>query len=360
MSHSYHHHAHPAAPPSDAFLPAIPPYACPDRALEHRQRLESLLDSALATLSLIHDSATAPVSYSDRVTDVLKALNRRIFVVTSVTAPLAPHPAPHPAPVCPSDTPSPQRAPTNATYARAVSAEPPTPPASPSPLHHDPATDPSDSDIIVRLDLDASEPARAATSVDPREIFRAIRASIASATGQRLFAGVRWTRNGNLAIQIERDTGTTAYMIDTYAHKLWAVLRPLLHFPVDHPHPPFDTGDSWHSVVFHNVPTLRQRNCYTLSGIRDSLRSGGFDHAVKAFAILCDDVEFDRRQAAFLGVPMRVSVLTATAAQQLIRDGGNLIGGRCKATHYIPRRRDSTPVVPESTPAPTTGADNMQ
>ncbi|KAJ6599720.1 hypothetical protein DFH09DRAFT_1070448 [Mycena vulgaris] len=291
------------------------------------QRLETLLDAALATLSLIHDSAITPISYPDRVTDVLEAMNRRIFAPTSVTLP----PASHTAPICPPDAPSPQRPGTKATYARAVSAKPPTSPFGST------SSDPSDpSDIVVR----------------------AIRESVVSATGQRLFAGVRWTRNSNLVIQVERGTGTTAYMIDTYAHKLWDVLRPLLRFPAGHPHPTFDTGDSWHSVVFHNVPAL-QRKHYTLSGIRDSLCSGGFDHAVKAFSILCDDNELDRRRAAFLGVPVRVSVLTATAAEQLVQEGGNLIGGRYCATHYIPRPRDTASVAPgpllvTPSPAPTT------
>ncbi|KAJ6567611.1 hypothetical protein DFH09DRAFT_1081058 [Mycena vulgaris] len=272
MSYSYHHHAHSAVPPSDTCLPAIQPHTCPGRVLGHCQRLETLLDSALATLSLIHDSATTPISYSDRVTDVLEALNRHIFAPMSVTPP-----ASHTAPICPSDTPSPQRPGTKAMYARAVLAEPPTP-ASPSPFGSTPS-DPLD--IVVRFDLDSSKPACTAMGVDPRRIFSAIRESVVSATGQQLFAG------------------TTAYMIDTYAHKLWNVLRPLLQFPVGHPHPTFDIGDSWHSVVFHNVPAL-QRKHYTLSGIRDSLRSGGFDHAVKAFSILCDDNELDCRRGAFL------------------------------------------------------------
>ncbi|KAJ6597412.1 hypothetical protein B0H10DRAFT_1959767 [Mycena sp. CBHHK59/15] len=104
----------------------------------------------------------------------------------------------------------------------------------------------------------------------------------------------------------------------------------------------FETGGSWHSVVFHNLPATA-RTCYTLPLIQESLEEGGFGGIVKAFAFLCSDEEFARRSKEKVPVSMRVSVLSAADARQLVEEGGSIIGGRYRASHYAAKPRCPTP-----------------
>ncbi|KAJ7766306.1 hypothetical protein DFH07DRAFT_1013543 [Mycena maculata] len=89
FSRSYHHHqdAQGAVPVPAAHRSGW--VAHPD----HYSRLESLLDSALATLALLHESHTAPtpLAFSSHMSKVLLALNKYIVVNQAV------HPAPTPA-----------------------------------------------------------------------------------------------------------------------------------------------------------------------------------------------------------------------------------------------------------------------
>ncbi|KAF7366212.1 hypothetical protein MVEN_00498400 [Mycena venus] len=225
------------------------------------------------------------------------------------------------------------------SYARAVSAEPHSRgPSRPTPTQPD---------IVIRLDLDPSDAARdAASRVHPARIFAAIHSAISPS--KRLFAGVRWTRNWNLVVQVEPGTGTTAFMIDKYASQIWDSIRHVLGFPEGHPSPIFETGDSWHSVVFHNLPALPRRELYTLQRLQESLETGGFHGVVKACSIMCTDDELTRRGQNGIPVSMRVTVTTKEAAQELIDGGGMVLGGRYRATPYIPRscspRADSVPL----------------
>ncbi|KAJ7443758.1 hypothetical protein B0H11DRAFT_2291464 [Mycena galericulata] len=158
----------------------------------------------------------------------------------------------------------------------------------------------------------------------------------------KLFAGVRWTRNKNLVLQIEPGTVSASYMIETYTLRIWDALKPILHFPDNHPSPVFETGGSWHSVVFHNLPAAKH-DCYALLHVQDSLREGGFNHVVKAVSILCDDQELERRVKNKIPISMRVSVLTEAAAQQLVDRGGHIVGGIFRATHYLAKPRTLAP-----------------
>ncbi|KAJ7713529.1 hypothetical protein DFH07DRAFT_784558 [Mycena maculata] len=112
-------------------------------------------------------------------------------------------------------------------------------------------------------------------------------------------------------------------MIETYTRRIWDVLKPILRLPDNLPLPMFETGGSWHSVVFHNLPAAKH-DCYALPHVQESLREGGFNHVVKAISILCDDQELERRVKNKIPISMRVSVLTEAAAQQLVDRGGHI------------------------------------
>ncbi|KAJ7752520.1 hypothetical protein DFH07DRAFT_774453 [Mycena maculata] len=126
-------------------------------------------------------------------------------------------------------------------------------------------------------------------------------------------------------------------MIETYALRIWDVLKPILQFPNNLPSPVFETGGSWHSVVFHNLPAAKH-HCCALPHVQESLREGGFNHVVKAVSILCDDQELERRVKNKIPISMRISV-----PQQLVDRGGQIVGGRFRATHYLAKPRPLAP-----------------
>ncbi|KAJ7434055.1 hypothetical protein B0H11DRAFT_2208570 [Mycena galericulata] len=304
FSRSDHHHGHsPQLPtsPLATYPHSSLPQTCPDYVHAHQLRLETLLESALATLMLLHDAAITPVAHTTHTFEVLAALNRRISAL-STTAP-------------------PQTAPMSAADAPATSAA----------LDKDTKTT---TYACASSDAGLSEYAR----VYPPSVLHAIQTAIPG----KLFAGVRWTRNKNLVLQIEPGTVSASYMIETYTLRIWDALKPILHFPDNHPSPVFETGGSWHSVVFHNLPAAKH-DCYALLHVQDSLREGGFNHVVKAVSILCDDQELERRVKNKIPISMRVSVLTEAAAQQLVDRGGHIVGGRFRATHYLAKPRALAP-----------------
>ncbi|KAF7355664.1 hypothetical protein MSAN_01484200 [Mycena sanguinolenta] len=252
--------------------------------------------------------------YSDHILDVLAALSRRIAVPTTAT----PHPDPPTVtdsdhfPATAADTaPSLGANETkrcHVSYARAVSAET-------SVLAPQPET--SQPDIVIRFADAPDGPPRRAT---PGGIFTALHDALSLPT-------------------IEPGTGTTSFMIEKYALRIWEIIRPMLHFPDDHPPPAFESSDPWHSVVFHNVLALAQRASYTIPAVQYSLGLGGYHHTVKAISVLCTDEELARRHENGTRVSLRVTVETKEAAQKLVDLGGMIMGGRLKAYHYAPRAR---------------------
>ncbi|KAF7328283.1 hypothetical protein MSAN_02488900 [Mycena sanguinolenta] len=215
FSRSDHHHVGSPIPATTLTLPSPLKSTNSDRLTAQYQRLECLLESALATAVLISDAAgSAP--YSDHILDVLAALSRRIAVPTTAT----PHPDPPTVtdsdhfPATAADTaPSLGANETkrcHVSYARAVSAET-------SVLAPQPET--SQPDIVIRFADAPDGPPRRAT---PGGIFTALHDALSPTN--RLFAGVRWTHNWNLIIQIEPGTGTTSFMIEKYALRIWEII----------------------------------------------------------------------------------------------------------------------------------------
>jgi hypothetical protein len=96
----------------------------------------------------------------------------------------------------------------------------------------------------------------------------------------------------------------------------------MLNFPEGHPAPAFETGDPWHSIVFHDLPTLPDRAHYTIPKVQGSLELGGYYHPVKAISVLCTDEELTRRYENGIQVSLRVTVETRDAVQELVDSGG--------------------------------------
>jgi hypothetical protein len=344
FSRSDHHHGCPPQLPTSPSITSTPetqPIPCPDRVLAHYHRLETLLESALATLALIQD-ADYPITYTSHALEVLEAVNRRVTAATMSPLP-SPHSAPTPASSSSSSsasTPVPLTTTGTKTYARATAARPSGPPL--------PSSDQARPDVVIRLD---SSPE--AYLGYPPALLHAIRKAT---PGTKLIAGVRWTRNGNLIIQVDPNTASASTLIETHQESIWRAIKPILRLPDTHPPPVFELAEPWHSVVFHNLPASG-RSCYTLPLVQESLRVGGFDNVVKAIALLCSDEELRRRIDGGIPVSMRVSVPTAAAAQQLIDTGGSIIGGRYQATHYIPKPRTSVQDMNSTTFATVDSAD---
>jgi hypothetical protein len=344
FSRSDHHHAGLQTSAPATTTPQPTAQRCPERCTALLHRLESLLESTLATLVLINDICDAP--YPDHLLELSGAINRRMNahipnpITTApigVDATVPDPPSCHASGFGPADK---ETKTDHVSYARAVSAA--RSDSRESQEHSE------SRDIVIRFDLEPPDIAKSA-GAHPQLIYNAIHRALSPSPGKRLFAGVRYTRNWNLVIQVEPGTGTAQFMIEKYATSIWNAIRPVLGYPAGHPCPTFETGNPWHSVVFHNVPSLDGRKSYDLLNIRQMLTAGGFRHTVKAFSILCTDEELSRRWVRRLTVPMRVTVDSREAAQELVDHGGMILGGRYRATHYVPRPHRPTP--PPTDPA---------
>ncbi|KAJ7743209.1 hypothetical protein B0H16DRAFT_1727934 [Mycena metata] len=294
----------------------------------HHCHLESLLNSALATLMIILD-ATATPTVSDHTTEVLQALCRR----TLATAP---------ADLLPPSTLSPADPPTQkmATYADVTSTatrpiEPPsvptvsapkTPRITRPPRNNDPNSVP---DIVFRFDLHHMQPA---TRAHPSVLFDAL------STDPNVRAdGVRWTRGGNLTVkyrdyQVDEKHDQNPGLPDGYTQRnrlmaTWLAVCPALGLPKSPDSiPRVDHGIAWHSVVVHDVPAPQNDD---ESDPHTWLRDGGFLGKIKGFARMCSD----RSQA---NIPFRISLAFKADADFLVKNGALMFGSRCRVSHLTP------------------------
>ncbi|KAJ7501790.1 hypothetical protein B0H11DRAFT_1991137 [Mycena galericulata] len=295
-----------------------------DHSLAHYRRLEHLLDSALATLTLIRDAATpAAPAFTLHMTEVLQALCR--------------HALPTPPPLPSSPTPPPtDLPPKNATYAQAAhtategperpKAEKPKasslPPSSARP-------EPVRPDLIFRFDLEESKPP---THPPPSKLFIAIEESRELRLG-----GVRWTQNGNLAIQFPPNDKCMPKQGTDPVPIIWKAIRPLLGFPKRRACPRIDNGSPWHSVVVHDVPIVKNDP----SSPHMWLETGGFTGRVESISVLCSDDILETKKTA----PIRLSLSSRADAEFLVTHGALLFGSRCRVSHYVakPRGRQQSP-----------------
>ncbi|KAJ7730218.1 hypothetical protein B0H14DRAFT_3518142 [Mycena olivaceomarginata] len=236
----------------------------------HRLRLESSLDSALAALALIHDTAplTAAPVFTPHMTEVLRALCRH---ATLLACPAATTPAPK--------CPTPPKNTDTATYAKAAKAavaaadhttapkvdivpevskphanevqHPPSPSLSPlpSPLkaqspHRSPSPPQAPTQhrpsrpcphVVFRFDDGISEPP--AGRLAPAMLLDALKKTVV--TGQMDFDSVHWSRNGNLGIRFTSGAITTGEAWNRLP-AMWGAIRQTLKYPKSTPRPRAD------------------------------------------------------------------------------------------------------------------------
>jgi hypothetical protein len=344
FSRCYHHDqmAPDASPaPPTPFTTCQPLGAGLDHLSAHHHRLESLLDSALATLTLIRDNApsAAPPTFSSHMTQVLRALLRHTLapstpcpIADAVLGAQAPQPEPQPAAYA-------QTAASTATdYVVMPKAcepnkmEPSSTSPFPSPLPTRSA--PVRPDLIFRFDLEPR-----CTRPHPSAVFKAIIAAKPVIGSSLTLVGVQWTHSGNLSLNLVGKDGATVPAKDCLARvpAIWGAIRVLLGFSNQHACPRVDTGEPWHAVVIHNVPVLP---CDEPSFIpADWLELGGFRGKVENFSFMCGLDELFKKNYA----TVRVSLSSYADAELLVEKGALLFGSRCAVSHYVSKPRGRTP-----------------
>ncbi|KAF8146917.1 hypothetical protein K438DRAFT_1868260 [Mycena galopus ATCC 62051] len=327
------------APPAPSQTPKPADTGWPpstDRISAHHDRLKSLLDSALATMTLILDTATTPY-FSAHTTDVLRALYQCTIVAT------CPSPIPSPTPA-PTSKPRPSTPTKITTYADAVTVTPDHTGAGVDKANMTKAAGHSREqssaslapDLIFRID---SLPSVPTIRPHPNTLFPTLTAK--PAAPDICMAGVWWTQNGNLTINFVHNDKYTAEGAMKHAPAIWGLIKPHLRLPKHCPTPRIDHGGSWHSVVIHAVPTLPQPSKFGYE--RDHvtayqwLSRGGFRGQVKHLS-MCSDEELSRKT-----VPVRVSLASRAEAEFLVKNGALIFGSRCRVSHYVAKPRHQLP-----------------
>ncbi|KAJ7626225.1 hypothetical protein B0H17DRAFT_1218679 [Mycena rosella] len=315
FSRSYHHHQD-AGGTIPGLLASQPGWTgLPDHHTAHHIRLETILDSALATLALLHESHHAP-TFSAHITEVLVALNKYIL-----------RPAAHSAP-----TPTPISSTTSAAAAHDD--------ATPAPMYSCHGRDliPRDltttqrersraSRLIIRFDPNDPHPPKYA---DPLALYSAIDMALPTQTSQ--LSGIQWTRKGNLVLHA-RPGICTAKLLAAHDTPIWNAIRPLLGFTVKEKCPVFEIDEPWHAVVFHGVPMPPSREPYafTLAGVRHWLGTNEPEGAAMAFSVLCTVEDFATRDS----LSVRVSLSSEADALRLLKNGGTFYGAMCRVSRYV-------------------------
>ncbi|KAJ6507906.1 hypothetical protein C8R47DRAFT_61355 [Mycena vitilis] len=349
FSHSYHHHQNRKTTPTSThdFVHA----STPDQLLDHHRHLESLLDSALATVTLINLHATrpdyAPV-YSSHLIQVIHALNH--LTTTHNPTPVETPTETHIPPTFPAATAVP-----GATYAEITTS--PSLPTTHDPIttkhHHTaqslpPATPPpserstsAQSDrVVIRFDLKKTQPT---VRAHPEVLYTHIEEALGDA---HYLAGVRWTQRGNLVLYPHPAT-CTAKLLLQHASTIWAAIRPLLGVP-DKYTPRFESDSQWHSVVIHGAPVVVGSSPMDnpASALAWLDPDAEFRGSIKAMSVLCRPEELTTRRS----VAVRVCLSSAVDAQRLLVNGACLYGAKCKVSRYHRRSSPSTSDTTRSIP----------
>jgi hypothetical protein len=346
MSHSNHDHQNapnnPQAPPTHhAGLFTLS--MSHDQLISHHRHLESILDSALATITLLN-AATTSLAYSPRMQQITQAINYHISSAQPTHDNRTYHVL---TPACPATTPATAAATTNATYAAITRSPSPTtsesnttkqPPRTPSPPEtRERIIAPQTSRAIIRFDLD---PVHKPVQPDTQDLYFAVEGALPE---QSLIGGIQWSRHGNLILH-PPSSGTARYLV-LQRKRIWAAIRPLLGLPKDYTCPPFETNDSWYSVVLHGVPAptindkptaLRPDEVQSWLALNSGLRG-----EVKATSVLCSPADLKTKQR----VAVRVSLSLSEDAFLLVKNGACLFGAMCRVTHYAGRTRGVTPAL---------------
>ncbi|KAJ7607758.1 hypothetical protein FB45DRAFT_1011248 [Roridomyces roridus] len=312
----------------------------------HYSRLESLLDSALATLTLIHDHdpIAAPPLLNGHMIAVLQALCRHAPIPVPFDTDAA---APAPLPTTPPALTRPPATYASATGSTAADSFVTTPeddvkPAStPPPPAGRLAQAP---DLVYRLDALANF-IPVASRPAPAHIFLHIRNKKESIIGALHLASVRWTAKGNLTFAFIRDDNYTEEQVQKCEPAIWKYLHPLLKLPKCYAAGiRVDTGKPWHTVVVHNVPiSLSQtkpagavpsdKRGEALYAVHSWLTHSGVKGSIQGVSLLCSDADITKRETASL----RVSLASSSDALFLVQNGAVVLGSQCRVSRYVPK-----------------------
>ncbi|KAJ7138324.1 hypothetical protein C8R44DRAFT_848165 [Mycena epipterygia] len=313
----------------------------PEQLTAHYRHLESLLDSALATLTLIN--ATTTITTPPHTLHVIQVSWALVHLIgtsahTTLTRPGSPPTSTDD--LAPIATPK-------ATYATAAdphhhqsplatTPDPNTikqqrPSSSPAPTRDMPFK----SRVVIRFDLKPSH-LPPPTQASPINLYDAIDDAI-SVTSP--LSGVKWSQHGNL-ILYPRHTSTAEFLL-LHKAEIWTAIHPLLKLPTKYLRPPFEVDGPWHSVVFHGVPTASTQSldCKDITAWFDSHDVKG---KVKALSILCRPEDLSTRNT----VAVQVSLDSEADAEFLVKNGGCFYGLQCRVTRYNARKlRSTSPLV---------------
>ncbi|KAJ6535699.1 hypothetical protein B0H19DRAFT_1383145 [Mycena capillaripes] len=341
-----------------------------DELRAHHQHLEALLDSALATLTLIRETTTTPaLPYTPHLLAVIRVLSHQVVqptqtptgatadITASTTATVTtPTPAPIPTttttPACP-----------HATYATVADSRRSEPVSTPEPntVKHESIAPPSlraarrsnpgrPVQVVIRFDeIPAGQPKPFRAT--PLSLFNAVARSLLPLWDDdggfaKLIAGVQWTRNGNLVLRPDVDACTANFLAQQDS-KIWAAIHPILRLPDTYPTPFFDIDNEWHSVVFHGIPVPAERHAefFTYAQVDSWVRFSAPRAIVKGFSVLCHPEDLQSRDF----VAMRVTLSSEADAAHFVETGGLMAGTWCRASYYVekPRTRTRSPTPPE-------------
>ncbi|KAJ7863107.1 hypothetical protein B0H14DRAFT_2739309 [Mycena olivaceomarginata] len=247
----------------------------------HYSRLESLLDSALATLTLIHDHTQNPdlPALTGHMTEVLQALCRHtVSVHPGTTTTPIPTPALSPSSTRPATYAEVMTG--TATDPATISANTPDSTCTPTlPVSPNKAQGP---DLIFRFDCHPfNSPPPLARRPHPSHLFTEIKKK--SIVGDLQLTSVRWTTKGNLAF--------------TFLHNE--------HFASDN--------------ITKQSPEL--------------WKSSGVD--AEAISLMCSELDLASQETASL----RVSLSSKKHADFLVQNGVLALGSQCRVSHYIPKSK---------------------
>ncbi|KAJ7792543.1 hypothetical protein B0H14DRAFT_2930708, partial [Mycena olivaceomarginata] len=316
----HHHHGGPTACPTRALRSDAQPY---NELATHRQHLETLLDSALATLMLIQAASASVPVFGTHIVGVIRLLNQHTTNTSPTCIPARPPPTPVATTTAATMTLAPAPAPTSttatyaaATYAAAAASDlrPSSPSPGPAMPEHaaspsrpsapacpEPVTRPLASLFALTMHhrpcLDHSKPT-------PLALYKAISGALIDGFhNTRLVVGVQWSRKGNL----------------------------ILH-PAEYDCPAFETDEHWHSVVFHAAPAPLDDRTYTRSLIEDGLAASDIPNRVfKGDSVLSRLGDIQTRGSLALCVSLSSELDTL----RLINKGGFMAGTWCKVTPYL-------------------------
>ncbi|KAJ7737170.1 hypothetical protein DFH07DRAFT_944295 [Mycena maculata] len=275
---------------------------------DHYRHLESLLDSALATLALLHESHTAPtpLAFSSHMFEVLLALNMYIVVNQAV------HPAPTPATtttepsaeahIAQTATLSLRTGANNRVRSRA-------------------------SRLIICFDpTDPIPPKRA----DTLELYAAI-ANVLPKHAYHL-ARVSWTRKGNLVLHA-RSGVCTAKLLAAHEVQIWGALRPRLGFSTKKTPPKFEIDEPWCTIVIHGAPN-HSPDAITLASVQYWFGTNELSGTVMAYSILCTADDLKTHDS----LSVRISLSSEADTLHLVKNGGTFFGAMCRVSRYVPNK----------------------